>query len=479
MRKITTNSILLIALNLFWLLSGSCKKDKIDYNAPVEEKPDTPASSVSGPSQAANFKIRVVNVMERTVEQLQWTDPNDPNNAWSSPLENLLGAATLAYADGTPVSDETSNIQAGDSSAYIELPYGTYQFRVLTEDGRQIPAMGSGPLDPATSRMPVFNSPATASGITYAPVITCQPGGAYSIEVAPNPFIYFVPPPGEYFGNTQNQFSIKKDNPEVPNTQFGRVQAVNALPDQQKISFRVNGEIFDEELSYGTASGYKILKAGSYTIEALDADGNVLATTGSEISGGQNHSVWLWQDKDGKPQLLPVFNDLSSTYYYHQNDEYGAENRTADNLPAGIRFLNLCPDEPYISFTVDDGQDARESAVAWNGNYEKPGDDALYNLQPGLPATRFPYTRWITNHNSVFKFMAYRSKPGITPGTWVSDIPGLSTYYFVANPNLYTDVVRSVPVIEPGIYTVTLTGRTGNAANGLNNARMIIIKHNK
>ncbi|MBX3255438.1 MAG: DUF4397 domain-containing protein [Chitinophagaceae bacterium] len=435
----------------------------------------------SGPSKPDHFKIRIINLMKQLSPDL------DPV-ANTGPLEDVTGNISLVYADGTPVSDQTSNIGTGSPvSEYTELPYGAYQFRVLTADGRQVSAIQHRPgqetsallMDPATSRIPVPGTAQTVSSTTYAPVYTYQPGGVYTIVVSPQPFLYLIYNRSDEFATGyQNLFRIVEDNSITANLQYGKLQGVNALPGKT-VSFRINGEVVDGETAYGKASAYRILSAGSYTVEAVDTSGKVLAQTAQSLSANQNHSVWLWQDSAGRAQLTPVANDLSSEYYYDRSGQNGINNRYADALTTGIRFLNLCPDEPYISFTIDDGQDMRNNTqLALGGGYEV-ADDAIYNLQPGTAPAAFPYTRWITSYDYVFRFLAFRSRPGVVPGSWLSDIPGLSGYYFVANPALYTTVTRSVPTLEPGIYTVALVGRNYANAPADMRAKMIIIKHNK
>ena len=72
--------------------------------------------------------------------------------------------------------------------------------------------------------------------------------------------------------------------------------------------------------------------------------------------------------------------------------------------------------------------------------------------------------------------MAYRSAPNIIPGTWANDIPVLTSQDFIARKSLYTTAGRTIPVQEPGIYTVALIGRSGAAGA---TAKMMILKHKK
>jgi len=55
----------------------------------------------------------------------------------------------------------------------------------------------------------------------------------------------------------------------------------------------------------------------------------------------------------------------------------------------------------------------------------------------------------------------------------------LKSTEFIANKSLYTNIGRSLPAFEPGIYTVALIGKSGTGLSDKEKARMIIIKHNK
>lgn len=470
-------------------LAAALNNDALDYVALLPFGESDPAMvelprSTTGPSKGDHFKIRIVNLTHSVPELPQ---PATTGN----PLEDLVGPVTLTYADGTPVSEKTTGVTVEQSaSEYVEVPYGTYQFRVATADGRQISAItkqaGSNTisarlLEPGTSRIMVPQTATEVTGVTYAPVLTYQPGGVYTILVTPLPCEYPIPGrPVDYADAIQNQFYVLEDPVVDYNRQYGKVQAINGFPGIS-VEFRINGESLGSGVAFGTATEYRMFPAGTYTLEAIDADGEMIRTIEYPLEAGQNHSVWLWPSVDNVPQLLPVANDLSSEYYRDYMEDDGTNNRTALNMVTAVRFLNLCPDEPYISFATDNGEDIREyeQGRLMQGGSEANAEEAFFNLEPGKPVVDFPNTHWSLDYNIPFRLMVYRSTPGVIPGRWAVEIPAISSFYFVANPDMYIDVNRTVPTMEAGSYTAALIGRTGDDVPNSRKARIVIIKHSK
>lgn len=427
------------------------------------QRDDTP------PARADHFKIRILN-LTKTLPALQFP-------AYIGPKENLEGAITLAYADGTPVSDATTNISlVGRVSEYVELPYGTYQFKLLTADGRQISATNAlpdqsyVPISPANSTVAHVNGGNATTRVTFAPVETYQPGGVYTIVVAPFIFSYWSPNSLALMTTLQNGFKCIDDNTVQLNDVYTRVQAVNALPDNN-VTFRVNGTNLAVGVAFGQNSEYGILASGNCLIEAVNGAGNVLASTEYFLEPRRNYSIWSYPDVNGSPQLLVAFNDLSGQLFSPLFDDDGSYNHLSYDMAFGTRFLNLSPDIPYLSFTIGDGQNATAGTAV--------SEEVMYNLRPGVFPEGRPYVWWSYTGDVLFKLMAYRSTPGVTPGTWAHDIPVRSSSDFVARPQLYQQVNRVVPPSEPGIYTVAVIGRTGDAVPEEQKARMIIVKHNK
>ncbi|MBC8988111.1 DUF4397 domain-containing protein [Pedobacter sp. N36a] len=419
---------------------------------------------VSAPSKPDHFKIRIVN--------LSGTITNPAFNS-SGRLEDLTGRVSLAYSDGSLVNTQTSNMNSVNlASEYIELPYGTYQFKVLMEDGRQMPALGSelNPytiLDPPTSTIPRTITNSTA--LTYAPIQTYQPGGIYTILVAPQRFNYLINENSETADTYQNSFQILNDNTPAVNNTYFRIQGVNAL-NTEKVSFRVDGKTISTDLGFGAAGAYSNFIQGTHTIEAVDASGKVIAAGAEVLRPAQNYTAWLSPDAAGTPKLLIVANDLSgATYTGGPAQEDATYARNQFRYFFFKRFLNLSTGNPYITFTLNNGQ-----------SISTPEDhpNAGVNLQPGMPLFERPYVS--SNYaQSAYEVMAYRSKPNVVPGVWANDIEVLKNDAFIANKDLYLRPGRALPVHEPGIYTVSLIGQSGTGSAPATKAKMIIIKHNK
>lgn len=402
--------------------------------------------SVSSPANPANFKVRILNLSARVLPNQQ--------------MEDLLGPMSLTWADGTAVSDKTNNILPGQYSEYIELPYGTAQLKVLTQNGIQVPAVGPDVLEATTST--IFGTT-----LTYAPVKTYAPGGIYTIVVAAREFDipYRSGNPGETVKGYQNSFRIMNDISEPLNLTYGRVQAVNAVPDALGMKVLVNGKILDGPINYMAHTAYQSLVVGSYTVEAADASGAVLATKNFQLDANTNFSFWVHPDANGKTTISAVANDLSGTFVGEAGDD-ASSSRFTQEFPFSIRFLNLCPDVPYLTLTTDNAQ-AFSSVYGFN-------TVAVNNLRPGIAPTTSPYIRPYQDARA-YQIMAFRSSPSVVPGTWASDIPVLTGRSLIARPELY--VRGELPNHEPGFYTIALVGSTKATASG--KAKMIIVKHSK
>lgn len=420
---------------------------------------------VSAPSKPDHFKIRIIN--------LSGEIKNKGNNA-SGALEDLRGNVSLAYADGTLVNPQTSNVSVNQrASEYIELPYGTYQFKVLTPNGRQLPALGSEAyeftlIDPPTSTIP--HSMMNSTALTYAPIQTYQPGGIYTIVIAPQSFNYIINDLGETASTYQNSFQIINDNSAPVNHTYFRINSANAW-DSQNISFRINGKLIASNLDFGQAGAYLNFIQGNHTVEAVDASGKVIASATQALRSAQNYTAWLYPDQTGAAKLLLVANDLSGYIYAGGVQDDASFSRKQFKFFFFKRFLNLSADNPYITFTTDNGQPVSNLSTSDNA---KVG----VNMQPGIPLLESPFASGGYAQPS-YQLMAYRSKPNVVPGSWASDIPVLKHDDFIANKALYSEASRQLPVHEAGIYTVALIGKSTGASSPQTKAKMIIVKHNK
>jgi hypothetical protein len=411
------------------------------------------ARSVTGPSKPDHIKIRIIN-LTGTI--------NNPVFTEFGTQETLNGPVTLAYADGTPVSEKTSHIStAAIASEYAEIPYGTYQFRVLTENGKQFPSPFSGLnyriIEPVTSTY--SDDYGSSSNLVYNPMAVYQPGGVYTVIVTPQRFNYNINEMNEESFLYQNAVQVITDISPAANATYFKMQAVNALRDED-ISFVANNQAVGSASKFGVAGAYANLINGAYKVEAKNAAGQVIATAEQELRANMNYTAWLYPADNGTAKLLIVANDLSGVQYLGGSED-GTYDRTRQNFFLFKRFLNFSPDNQYITYTLNNGQPISTNASV--------------NLQPGIPVMVQPYLSTNLQIPS-YQIMAYRSAPAVVPGTWANDIPVLHSEDFIVNRSLYTGAGKALPVHEPGIFTVALIGTTGSIAP---KAKMMIVKHNK
>ncbi|MDR6944225.1 DUF4397 domain-containing protein [Mucilaginibacter pocheonensis] len=406
--------------------------------------------SIAPAADASHFKIRLLN--------LTGTITDDPR------MENLVGPLTLAWADGTPVSTQTSNVASGKYSDYIDLPYTTAQLKVLTPNGTQVPGYESLlVLNPASST--IDGTP----GLSYAPIKTYAPGGVYTMVVTPRQ--YNVPSPGTTTGETvkahQNSIRLISDITEPVNVTYFRMQAVNTLPGINGVKILVNGKPLGTAIDYTAHSDYDTFIIGQYDVQAVNASGTVLASTKVKAEANSNYTLWLNPGVDGKPVIAAVANDLSGTLVKDATDD-ATYARYFNEFSFSIRFLNFCADMPYLTLTTDNAQDFN-SMYGFNSA-------AVTNLRPCVIPVEFPYIR-AAYDAKPYQIMAFRSTPAVTPGTWASDIPVLSGKDLIARPALYVKGV--LPNHEAGFYSIALVGKAGAQTSAAYKAKMIIVKHSK
>jgi len=422
---------------------------------PVQQFIKVPRS-VASPSDPAKFKIRILNLSSTVA---------------INGMENLVGPMTLTWADGTPISNKTSNIPPGQYSEYVELSYTTAQFKVLTSAGIQVPGVSSDLIFPATSTIPGNTGwPPVNTNLTYTPFKSYAPGGIYTIVISPYYFRtpYLAGNPGEESKDYQNGMRIISDISEPLNNTYARVQAVNVLPGVDGVKITMNSKALGSGLAYTSHTDYQEYIAGTYNIEAKDATGTVLASTQLKLDANTNFSLWLYPDANGKATIVPVPNDLSNMIPRTDATDDGTYAKNKLDYPFGLRFLNLCPDLPYLTFTKGNGQVFVDK---YNTN-----PNASNNIRPGIFPIEYPYIQ-ILPEEAPYQVMAYRSTPTVVPGSWASDIPVIKGKDLIARPELY--VRGGLPNHEPGIYTIALVGSTKPSAPGGQKAKMIILKHTK
>lgn len=418
--------------------------------------------SVTAPSKADHFKIRIINFSKKL--------------GASNSMEDIATPITLAYADGTPVSNTTNGIAGENWSDYVEVPYGTYQFKILTSDGRQIPSIGQSyynHISQSNSTMEmggIGNIARMSSGLTYAPIQTFQPGGIYSIVVHPASFTWTTG--NDDVSEFQNGFRIITDITEPQNRTYSQVQLANVLAGQDVV-LKIKGKA-TTATAYGAASDYQRVVSGKQTIEVLSATGQSLLSLEEELLGGYNYTLWLYADQDKKIKGLLAVNNLAGTVYTGQGSS--GNNATIDRIDSrfffNFRFLNFCPQVPYATFTTGDGRPFAGTSTTGQG----------VNVSFGSMNILHPYASvtysMSDDMGNAYQFMAYNSLPTRVPGDWIKQIATLSSEELVANKDLYGAVGRKIPLHEPGVYSIALIGEL-NEENAAQKARFMVVKHTK
>ncbi|MFY0255215.1 hypothetical protein ACDQ55_14800 [Chitinophaga sp. 30R24] len=428
-----------------------------DYNHPWDYYLGTSAKDVKGiysvtpvprttvaPADPSHFRIRLVNL--------------------SSALgEGATNKLSLAFADGARVSATTSGIGNHAWSDYIELPYGTYQFKVLIDgSNRQIP--GKTPILTSLDSDTLYGL--NSSQVYYAPVRAYQPGGVYTIAVALTSGSYQNK---EYQLYPNAATGVTDIEPPV-NITFGRIQIVNAV--SEKGIQTVIDNLPAQAADYGKAGDYVTLVKGAHHVKVTDAAGKILAEKEIQVNAGDNLSIWAYPNKSAVTDLLVVQNNMSGVRnMWSGNDGSDAANGLYDPLNFGMlvqtRFLNLCPDLPYVTFTRSNGalftEDRFSSALA------------AQNLQPGKAADAlavpYPYIDLRIVTGNIIQ--AYSSRPGVLPGNRLVSVPVLTPADFIRMPAFFFPNGKSGA--EPGVYTVALIGRSNNDQQ----PAMVVIKHNQ
>ncbi|MBS0027550.1 hypothetical protein ACTJJ0_20090 [Chitinophaga sp. 22321] len=410
---------------------------------------------ISPAADPAGFKIRLLNLSSTITAGI-------PAGIFRN------GPMSLTLADGTTVPG-LSNVAPGKYSDYVEMPYGTYQFKVLDNEGKEVPATGSmyNLLNPITGTLMDINGTPGVGGskdtwLTYAPLKTFQPGGIYTIVVTTT-YDANIPtgnPNGETYKSENNTFRIIADIPEPVNITYARLQGVNAAAGK-KISWQVDGQALGGVLAFAKQTTYNRYITGMHTVKALGENGQVLAESNLTMQPADNLTAWLYTRKDGSTAISFSANNLSGKFFDGTATDNGSYAVMKDTYPFWLRFMNFCPDLEEVSFTQDNGQPFKALSTL-----------AFQHIYLGKPATDLPYVMQIVNFSQPI--MAYASAPGVVPGNWLRNITPLRSHDFIAHPELYK--TPEIPQSEPGVYTVALVGST--APNATEKARMIIVKHN-
>ncbi|MFZ4260428.1 hypothetical protein ACFRAE_00175 [Sphingobacterium sp. HJSM2_6] len=421
------------------------EKNLVEWDKPVVEV----ARDITSPRQPDHFKIRIINFAAKTS---------------TMEMENLVQPLTLTFADGTPVNTETSNIPVGTVSSYVEIPYGTYQFKILTNDGRQVPMEGQeASIDPKTSTMDRSDG-SKGSGIVYSELHTYQPGGIYTIVIHPRAITYMIS--NDQASGYQNVFNRISDISEPVNQTYARVQLANAFA-EGNLSLQVKDRQIEGSVSFGKATAYQNIIHGVHDLQVYNG-AEKLADVKAQLRPGGNYTLWVFPDASGALKTQLISNNLSGTWYTGTGTS--GNNTTEDRRKIAFRFdircLNFCPDIPELTFTDDQG-------VPMGRKFDQ---QSASHLAFNMPQISEPYIRLVYDQPGPYLYYAYASSSNKLPGDWLQEITGLSNKALIANEKLYTAIGRDVPTHEPGVYTLALVGRY---KQGNSNAKIMLIKHTK
>lgn len=446
--------------------------------------------SATPPVDPTHFKIRVINLGAAT------------------DLENIVGSVTAVYADGSLVDDRLANVAPGQTTDYVELPYGSYGFKLFVAQGGAIdPTRQLAELPLVPNYNPCTNTVQLQEGI-FSRVRTFKPGGVYTIVVSQNMYTMFVCDKTTSGPRYFNSYRIVTDVDPGTNATYAHVQAVNALPGGA-VTVTVDGQPLGDALPYiGSTpadvtqhANYSTLIKGNHRVEAVDAEGTVLASATLTLYPYDNYSIWVYPTPEGKPALLFESNDMTGSVYaqyYVINGQpgviddgtNGTPRRHTYNYALETRFLNLTTDVPFLTCTG--GDQLLLPALGGQEDSLRPYS-AYTNLMPGvLPAINpdliynleyvSPWQSLVPNGSGEelgsipSQLRAYLSVPGPypeLPGTWLSGIPPLNLQKtWVANPALYS--AGQLPSAESGIYNIALVGKLADGS-----ARYVLIKLNK
>ena len=414
--------------------------------------------SITQPSKPDHFKIRIINLMAKF-------------SGTSTEAEDLTGPITLTYADGTPVSPLTSKISFTDRvSEYVEVPYGTYQFKVLNaNDNRQIPgANAKNPddrlIDFKTSSISLaFERP---SHLHYAPIKTYQPGGVYTIVVFPSRYSYHNTAVEQLTIGRQHGFEVIEDITPALNSSYANLQVVNTIADLGTYKFQLDNEVLFENIGFTKSSPYKSISTGNKVFNLIDNNNKVLAKIESQILAGQNYSFWIHKDEKGENRMKLVQNDLSNVLFNDHNiKEDGKNGYVEHDFLIRYRFFNFSEGNPDVSFTSNNGQFFRGERAAFS------------NIQFAEIPNGYPYVQG--NFNNPFHVLTFRSQKLVVPGKWAEDIPALLGTDLLANPELYKKAKRPLPYTEAGVFSIALVGKNSSDKSKDSNNKLMVVKHIK
>ena len=465
-----------------------------DYYTMADGTLKTISRNSVSPSNPPDFKFRILN-LQRAGDTL-----------------GLSGPVVLTYADGTRVK-QLDTVTPGAISPYIELPYGSYQFKLFIAK-----ADGTPDLTKQLAELPVYpdmtNFPQNPvqTGLTTR-VRGYSPGGTYSIVVTPNILGYDLNGGGNPDFFLINSYRVITEQAAPLNTSWARMQGVNALS-ASGISLMVDGQTMGNQLGFGQSSDYTILPQGTHMVQAQDASGKVLASKSIMLYPFDNITAWAY-NLNGQPAIVFSNMDMTSTLYEAaasgiiDDGTNGSSNTLHFIYALEMRFLNLS-DVPYVTFT-DDGNLINPYLSGNEANTNLQSDTVAYpqayiNLAPGQPVAYNPFVIFsggpspftITLRGQTYipsrggrmghpasnpvPVRAYQSQiangsyAAEVPGSLLQGVPPLTAQYFASGTKIYPN---GIPEADNGFFTVALIGSAAITPGSPGAARMIAVKHNK
>lgn len=434
------------------------------YNVGLPDVIQVPRS-VESPSNPENCKVRIINFCEKPGESQEKQEE----------IEDLFGPVSLTWADGTSINEKLNHVPVGEVSEYVEIPYGTYQLKVLTEDQRQLPSSGSPTMDYMTSSISYIENRTAVipTYLTYNPIANFKPGGIYTVVVYSHPFEYpNINDPEYTHDQVQNGFRIIADIDAPVNNTYARLQFVNARPEEGEISLKIGNKKTDAA-SFGEYADYITTVYGKHTLEAV-SNQTMLASLDYEVKAGDNYTVWHYKTREGKDTLVVSHNNLSGvTYAGGTGTQDASYERHKTSFYTDARFFNFNVNFPYATFTSDNGK-------PFNNNGRAFDERSTEQLTLGYVPWVHPNIRLLqilgSTQLTLQKIMAYQATATTTPGTWADEVPVRTTKDFITRPELYT-VRGNMPLIDIGSYSIALIGK--QTEDTRYNSRMIIVKHTK
>jgi hypothetical protein len=337
-------------------------------------------------------------------------------------------------------------VASPSSNDYLDLPYGTYQFKIKDRAGNVLGVAGD------------------IYGYANSP-LTYNPGGVYTL-IAYNSVLVPDPNGGPVYYNPS--YVLQTDIKPSAQPNYIRMQAIHAAAGLSNVHFSVDGQALGDFISFGQQTGYGIFSIGPHKVQLLDGNGKELASRVlSDTYPLDNLSVWAYM-AGGNPQLLVTNNDLSQSFFQPGSSGIGLSEPKPPLITNvhgvwKIRFLNLSGDVPYASFIDNTGN------FGAGGNFVLNDSSAWLHLAVGAVQDVLGVVTGFANDKTATTISVYDSPSGVNPGTPLGitlDHPLVADSY----------PLGQIPSTEMGVYTIALIGTKTSGGDTL---RMITIKHNQ